>query len=65
MEGYEMAGTLTAEQHVQIDRLRLLIDVTQALEEGDPAVLAGLPAAVMARLDALREGIVNRATVSQ
>jgi hypothetical protein len=65
MEGYEIAGTLTAEQHTRIDRLRLLIDVAQALEEGDPAVLAGLPAAVMARLEALGEGIVNRATVSQ
>ena len=65
LEGYEMAGMLTAEQHARIDRLRLLIDVTQALEEGDPAVLASLPAAIMARLDALGEGIVNRATVGQ
>ncbi|MGQ9548670.1 MAG: phosphotransferase [Roseiflexus sp.] len=65
LEGYEMAGTLTAGQHARIDRLHLLIDVVQALEEGDPEVLAGLPAAVMARLDGLGEGIVNRTTVDQ
>lgn len=60
-EGYEMAGMLTARQQARIDRLRLLIDVVHALEEGDPAVLAGLPEAVIARLDALGEGIANRA----
>lgn len=53
LEGYEMGGALTVEHHARVDRLRLLIDVVHALEMADPTVLAGLPAAVMARLEAL------------
>ncbi|MCS6839706.1 MAG: aminoglycoside phosphotransferase family protein [Roseiflexus sp.] len=53
LEGYEAGGTLTAEHYARLDRLRLLIDVAYAFEMGDPAVLAGLPAAVMARLGEL------------
>ncbi|MDW8213855.1 MAG: phosphotransferase [Roseiflexaceae bacterium] len=53
LEGYEMGGALTAEHYARVDRLRLLIDIMHAFETGDPAVLAGLPAAVMARLEAL------------
>lgn len=53
LEGYEMGGVLTAEDYARVDRLRLLIDIVHAFETGDPAVLAGLPVAVMARLEAL------------
>jgi aminoglycoside phosphotransferase (APT) family kinase protein len=53
LEGYEMGGSLTVEQYARMDRLRLLIEVVRALEMGDPAVLTGLPVAVMARLEAL------------
>lgn len=53
LEGYEMGGALTAEHHARLDRLRLLIDVVHAFELADPVVLAGLPVAVMARLEAL------------
>jgi aminoglycoside phosphotransferase (APT) family kinase protein len=53
LEGYEMGGALTAEHYARVDRLRLLIDVVHAFEIADPMVLAGLPVAVMARLEAL------------
>lgn len=53
LEGYEMAGALTATQHERIDRLRLLSDVADALDDADPAVLAGLAEAVTARIRAL------------
>ncbi len=53
LEGYEMGGALTADQQVRVDRLRVLIDVVHALALADPLVLAGLPDAVMTRLEAL------------
>ncbi len=55
LEGYEMAGALTAAQHERINRLRLLCDVADALASADPPVLAGLAGAVMARLRALED----------
>lgn len=53
LEGYEMTGTLDAIQLARLDRLRLLLDVADALTDADPAVLAGLAGAVQARLQAL------------
>lgn len=53
LEGYEMGGALTAEHHARLDRLRLLIDVVHAFALADPVVLAGLPVALRARLEAL------------
>lgn len=53
LEGYEMGGALTADHQARVDRLRLLIDVVHALALADPLVLAGLPDAVIARLEAL------------
>ncbi|MGB9753951.1 phosphotransferase [Roseiflexus castenholzii] len=54
LDGYEMGGALTADHHARVDRLRLLIDVVHAFEMADAVVLAGLPVAVMTRLEALR-----------
>lgn len=54
LEGYEMGGALTAEHYARVNRLRLLIDVVHAFEMRDSAVLSGLPAAVMARLEGLQ-----------